>query len=168
MTTTHKGAVMKFNVIYEKDKGSYWVLSNGSHSFKSQTFKSRPEAIKDLERFVVMAEKPTFISSGEKPSKSNANDAPSLLITLGEDANSWHWEAWVSADGHLSKIATHSACGFETLESARESAKFACNAITVAPILDQADVAIPNMHFSNSFAEEYGVGDIHPSSKSFN
>nr|WP_314592199.1 hypothetical protein [uncultured Serratia sp.] len=168
MTTTHKGVVMKFNVIFERNKGAYWILSNGPHSFKSQSFETRREAINDLEHFVALMETPTFIEPGANTSPSNAKDNPSLLITLEEGANLWRWDAWISINGNSSKIATHPTGGFETLESARKSAKFACNAITVAPILDQADVAIPSMHFSKLFAEEYGIGDAHPSSKYVN
>ncbi|MCU8649263.1 hypothetical protein OEZ66_30345, partial [Escherichia coli] len=70
-------------------------------------------------------------------------------------------------NGQLSKVTESSGNGFDSLELAKQNAQFFLNAIIDAPILDQADVAIPSMHFSKSFEETHHIGDTHPSSKWF-
>lgn len=165
MMITDKGVVMKFNVFFEKNKGAHWVLSDGSFSFKSQPFETRPKAIKDLEQFVTLMDSPKFIEPGEEVSSENASKSPEVLVTFKQQDNLWSWYAWISKIGNLSKVVDSPFSQFETLELARTSAKYTCNNIAAAPILDQADVVIPNMHFSESFSDEHGIGDAHPSRK---
>ena len=158
---------MKFNVFFKKDHGSHWVLSDGSPLFESPLFETRPKAIDDLENFVGLMESPIFIKAGDDINSGDTENCPSVVISLKQHESLWGWELFISKNGQLSKVTDSSGNGFDSLELAKQSAQFFINAIIDAPILDQADVAIPGMHFSKSFEETHHIGDIHPSSKWF-
>lgn len=156
---------MKFNVFFENNHGSHWVLSDGSPLFKSRLFESRPEAIDDIELFVTLAGSAVFIESGEVINSAGTESFPLVLVVFKQNNSHWHWELFISINDQSSKIAESSNKGFDSLEQARQQAKLFCNAIVDAPVLDQADVAIPNPWFSKSFANAHNIDDIHPSSK---
>ncbi|PAX80022.1 MULTISPECIES: hypothetical protein [Citrobacter] len=150
---------MKFNVFFKNDLGARWVLSNGSPLFESPLFETRPEAIDDLENFVTLMESPVFIDNDE------CNNASPVTVTFKQKESRWHWELFISSNGMRSKIAVSPEEGINSLELAKQKATFFCNSIVKAPILDQNDVAIPNMWFEKPFAAAHNIGDIHPSSK---
>ncbi|MHB2063502.1 hypothetical protein ACX64M_00920 [Serratia marcescens] len=158
---------MKFNVYFEKERGSHWVLSNGTPIFKSPSFETRPNTIDDLVQFVTLMESPIFTVSQGEDDLEEPGIPCAILITLKQQGNKWRWDASFFDNGKLSKIARLSEKEFDTLALAKENATLFCNAIVSAPILDQADVAIPNVHFDTPFAKKHHIGDIHPSSKWF-
>lgn len=156
---------MKFNVFFKKGHGAYWVLTDSSPLCESPLFETRPEAIGDLENFVTLMESPIFIDAGEAVNAGNEENLPPVVVIFKQRKSRWCWELFFSLDGLSSKIAESSDKGFDSLEMAKQKAWFFCNSIIDAPVLDEANVAIPGMHFSKFFADAHHIGDIHPSSK---
>lgn len=156
---------MKFNVFLEKDRGAHWVLSDRAPIFESTLFKTRPAAISDLEEFVTLMKSPVFVDSKECVQIEEAKKTPSALVLITNSNSRWCWKLFISMNGLSSSVAECSDKGFDSLELTKQKAKSFCNSIVGAPILDQANVAIPGMHFSDDFEKEHHIGDIHPSSK---
>lgn len=156
---------MKINVYFENNRGSYWVLSNGSPLFQSQLFETRPKAIDDLKKFLTLIKVPALIDS---IGSLNLEELQLVIYVFKKHDSCWGWELVLSSNGKITKITDNSNNSFESSEQALQSARYFCNAIVSAPILDQADVLIPGLHFSKSFAEEHQIGDNHPSSKWIN
>lgn len=156
---------MKFNVFLKKDHGAHWVLSDGSPIFESTLFKTRPEAISNLEEFVTVMESPVFVDSEECLKIEEAKKSPSALVLITRSNSRWEWKVFISMNGLTSSVAECSDKGFDSFELTKQKAKSFCNSIVDAPILDQANVAIPGMHFSDNFEKEHHIGDVHPSSK---
>ena len=156
---------MKFNVFFKVNHGAHWVLSDDSQLFKSPLFKTRPDAIDDIEAFITLMQSPEIIDSDEFVGSKEVKITQSAFFVIKQEESRWLWEILISTNGKLSKIAECAGKGFDSLEQARQKAKSFCESIVKAPILDQANVAIPGLHFSNSFESEYQIKDIHPSSK---
>ncbi|MEN3260692.1 hypothetical protein AAH678_18425 [Sodalis endosymbiont of Spalangia cameroni] len=76
----------------------------------------------------------------------------------------WLWSAELTLIDTPIHIASSPANGFDSIELAIINADNVHNCIIYAPILDESDVAIPNMHFHSDFADEHNIGDTHPSS----
>ncbi|MFU0931419.1 hypothetical protein ACM26E_11510 [Kluyvera cryocrescens] len=150
---------MKFNVFLNKESGAHWVLSDGSPIFESSLFKTRYDAIDDIEQFVTQMESPEFIDNDK------SNNLSPVTVTFKQKDSNWHWELFISSNGGHSKVAESQGKGFDSLEFAKQKAKHFCNSIVDAPILDQSNVAIPGLHFTKAFEETHRIGDIHPSSK---
>lgn len=158
---------MKFNVFLKNNHGSHWVLSDSSPLFESSLFKTRSEAIGDLEQFVTLMESPSFIESGKNIDSAKTENSPSVLVVFKQQDSYWHWELFISTTGQTTKISESSGKGFESLELAKQKAKYFCDSVVDAPILDQANIAIPGPNFSKSFESAYKIGDSHPSTKWF-
>ena len=155
---------MKFNVFLKKDHGAHWVLSDGSPLFESSLFKTRRNAISNLEEFVTLMESPVFIQSGEFAALGEKK-SPLASVVYKQNNTRWYWELFISINELSSKVAEGSDKGLDSLELLKQEAKYFCDAIIDAPILDQANVAIPSGHFSKYFEDAHQIGDIHPSSK---
>lgn len=156
---------MKLNVFFKNNHGSHWVLSDGSPLFESPLFETRASAIKDLEQFVTLMESPSFIDADKTVNLEETENSPLAFVIFKQNNSRWYWELFISINAQSSKVAENSDKGFESFELARQNAKFFCNSIVDAPILDQNEVAISGVIFSKSFEHAHNIEDIHPSSK---
>lgn len=153
---------MKINVYFEKNRGSYWVLSNGSPLFQSQLFETRPKAIDDLEQFVTLMESPVFIESVDI---ANTDNSPLAFFVIKQNESRFYWELYISINNQISKITDSLDKDFDSLELAKQKAMFFCNSISNAKIFDDRNFLISGTWFSQAFADAHHIVDNHPSSK---
>ncbi|EFS7176839.1 hypothetical protein HW050_003176 [Escherichia coli] len=78
---------MKFNLFIEIHR-VYWVLSEDSQLIKSPLFRTKNEAIKEIERFVNLMKSPVFVDlmpPGISPDKESAT------VVIARDKGCWGW-----------------------------------------------------------------------------
>lgn len=167
---------MNFFIVGEATENEcFWefrLKENGKPLFRNGPFKSRIEAIEDLEIVIPQIGKSPFIVTSAEPEiryidNTEPNDNTFIVFLFTHDGNSWSWECKTTEGITLakSKNSDIGKYGFSCIDDAIDTARSFRKLVEFARILDESGVMIPDLHFEPDFAKKYNISDDHPSRK---
>ncbi|EBU6738695.1 hypothetical protein DKS56_22095 [Salmonella enterica subsp. enterica serovar Adelaide] len=156
-----------------KENECFWefrLRENGKPLFKNGPFKSRIEAIENLEIVIPQIGKSPFIVPSASPENryidgTVPDDNALINFLFIHDGESWSWEC-KTKEGivlHNSKKSDIGRYGFSCIDDAIDTARALRKQIEFSRIVDASGVRLPDMYFTVEFANKYNISDDHPS-----